>query len=186
EQIGLTESGVVSLATAALVGGLLSSYLLGWSADRYGSKPVMISGVVMKIGLPVAWLLMPRHADTSLFVALVIAFFQGIAGIAWMVGSGRLLFVSVVPAERKSEYMAVYYAIIGIIGGASQLLGGRLLDAFSGISGQFLFVTLDPFTPLMIASIVLPAISIMIFHRVRADSPVSVSEFASMFMQGNP
>src|SRR5690606_18546998 len=68
----------------------------------------------------------------------------------------------------------------------SQLLGGRLLDAFSGISGQFLFVTLDPFTPLMIASIVLPAISIMIFHRVRADSPVSVSEFASMFMQGNP
>src|SRR5690606_29294335 len=130
--------------------------------------------------------LMPRHADTSLFVALVIAFFQGIAGIAWMVGSGRLLFVSVVPAERKSEYMAVYYAIIGIIGGASQLLGGRLLDAFSGISGQFLFVTLDPFTPLMIASIVLPAISIMIFHRVRADSPVSVSEFASMFMQGNP
>jgi MFS family permease len=186
EQIGLTESGVVSLATAALVGGLLSSYLLGWSADRYGSKPVMISGVVMKIGLPVAWLLMPRHADTSLFVALVIAFFQGIGGIAWMVGSGRLLFVSVVPAERKSEYMAVYYAMIGIIGGTSQLLGGRLLDAFSGISGQFLFVTLDPFTPLMIASIVLPAISIMIFRRVRADSPVSVSEFASMFMQGNP
>jgi MFS family permease len=186
EQIGLSESGVVSLANAALIGGLVTSYLLGWSADRYGSKPVMLSGVLMKMLLPVAWLLMPRQSDFSLAVALIIAFFQGIAGIAWMVGAGRMLFVSVVPADRKSEFMAVYYAAAGIIGGVSQVLGGGLLDAFSDISGQFLFITLDPFTPLMIGSIVLPLLSLLIFRRVRADGSVSVSEFAGMFVQGNP
>ncbi len=186
DQIGLSESGVVSLATAALIGGLMSSHFLGWSADRFGSKPVMISGVIMKIVLPFGWLLMPRNTEASLFFALALAFFQGVAGIAWAVGSGRLLFVSIVPSERKSEYMAVYYALAGIIGGTSQLLGGGLLDLFSDISGQFLFFVVDPFTPLMIASVILPAVSVVIFNRVRADSNVSVSEFAGMFVQGNP
>lgn len=186
DQVGLSESGIVSLTTALLVGGLVSSHLLGWSADRYGSMPVMLSGVLMKILLPFGWLLMPRHTEASLAFALVIAFFHGISDIAWAVGSGRLLFVSVVPAARKTEYMAVYYAAVGIIGGVSQVVGGGLLDAFQTISGQFLFITLDPFTPLMIASIVLPALSVLVFQRVRADSPVSVGEFAGMFVQGNP
>jgi MFS family permease len=186
EQIGLSDSSIVSLTTAILIGGLASSHLLGWSADRYGSVPVMLSGVVIKILLPFGWLLMPRHSEASLTFALIIAFFHGVSDIAWAVGSGRLLFVSVVPAERKTEYMAVYYAAVGIIGGVSQVVGGGLLDAFQGISGQFLFITLDPFTPLMIASVVLPALSVLVFQRVRADSPVSVSEFAGMFVQGNP
>ncbi|MAS32690.1 MAG: hypothetical protein CL610_01710 [Anaerolineaceae bacterium] len=185
-QIGLTESGVVSLQTAALVGGLVSAFLLGWSADRYGSMPVMVSGVAMKILLPFGWLLMPRNSEASLYVALIIAFVQGVAGIAWAVGSGRLLFVTVVPSERKSEYMAVYYAAVGIIGGSSQLIGGSLLDIFAGIQGQFMFITIDPFTPLMIAGVILPLLSMLIFRRVRADSPVSVGEFAGMFVQGNP
>lgn len=186
EQVGLSESGVVSLTTAVLIGGLASSHLLGWSADRYGSVPVMLSGVVMKALLPLGWLLMPRHSEASLSFALLIAFLQGVSDVAWAVGSGRLLFVSVVPEERKTEYMAVYYAIVGIIGGLTQVVGGGLLDAFQGISGQFLFITLDPFTPLMVGGMLLTAVSALVFRRVRADSPVSVSEFAGMFVQGNP
>jgi MFS family permease len=186
DQVGLSDSSIVSLTTAILIGGLASSHLLGWSADRYGSVPVMLSGVVMKILLPFGWLLMPRHSEASLVFALLIAFFHGVSDIAWAVGSGRLLFGSVVPPERKSEYMAVYYAAVGIIGGVSQVVGGGLLDLFHGISGQFLFITLDPFTPLMIASVVLPALSVLVFQRMRADSTVSVGEFAGMFMQGNP
>jgi HEAT repeat protein/MFS family permease len=186
DQIGLSESNVVLLQTAALIGGLMSSYLLGWSADRYGSKPVMLSGVLMKLLLPVGWLVMPRFADASLPIALLIAFFQGVSGIAWMVGSGRMLFVNVVPQDQKSQYMAVYYALVGIIGGVSQLSGGRLLDAFAGVSGQLAFITLDPFTPMMIGGILLTGLSLLVFRSVRADSTVSMTEFAGMFVQGNP
>ena len=186
DQIGLSDSYVVLLQNAAQVGGLISVYLLGWSADRYGSKPVLLTGVVLKALLPIGWLLLPRGSDLSLPVALVISFFQGVAGIAWVVGSGRMLFVSVVPAEKKTEYMAVYYAAIGIIGGVSQLAGGGVLDAFSGISGQYGILVLDPFTPMMIAGIVLPAISILFFRSVRAEGEISVSEFAGLFVQGNP
>lgn len=186
DEVGLSDSNIVLLQNAAQVGGLISVYLLGWSADRYGSKPVMLMGVVIKALLPIGWLLIPRGTDWSLGIALIIAFFQGVSGIAWVVGSGRMLFVSIVPPEKKSQYMAVYYAAIGIIGGTSQLAGGGILDATAGISGTFAGITLDPYTPLMIAGIVLPLLSVGLFRRVRGDSDVSVTEFAGMFVQGNP
>jgi HEAT repeat protein len=146
----------------------------------------MLTGLYVKALLPLGWLLMPRHSDVSLAVALGIWVIWGMAEIAWGIGSGRLLYVKVVPVERKTEYMAVFYATAGVIGGLSQIGSGSILDAFSNISGTFVGLTLDPFTPLFIAAIVLNTIGIILFSRVRADSSVSVGEFAGMFIHGNP
>lgn len=185
-QVGLSESQVVWLQIGGLIGGLSSTYLLGWASDRYGSKPIMMLGLYMKAVLPITWLLMPRHSEASLVVAVAISVVNGIADIAWAIGVTRLLFVGVVPVEKRTEYMAVYYAVAGLIGGISQVAGGRLLDATAGLSGQFLIFTLDPFSPLFLGAIVLTIVSIFLFQLVRADSGVSVSEFAGLFVHGNP
>lgn len=186
QEVGLGESQILSLQISILVGGLISSQLLGWSADRYGSRPVMLSGVTLTAILPIGWILMPRMLDISVIFALTLAFFQGIATIAWAVGSSRLLFTQVVPEDGKSQYMPVYYAGLGLIGGISQFIGGRVLDFFSDLSGQFLFISFDSFTVLMVIGITLPALSILLFRQVISDSVVSVTEFAGMFMHGNP
>lgn len=186
KQIGLNDSAVVLLQMGPVIGGFSATYLFGWASDRYGSKPVMLLGLYIKMLLPVAWLLIPRHSPLSLAVAMAIAFFWGIAEIGWAIGSGRLLFVRVVPYEKRAEYMAVFYALVGIMGGISQIVSGRLLDAFAGISGQFLIFQLDQFTPLFIAVLVLTGLGVVLFHRVQADSSVSVGEFAGMFVHGNP
>ncbi len=186
QEVGLTDSNILSLQIAVLVGGLISSQLLGWSADRYGSKPVIISGIVLTFLLPIGLILMPRMTEVSLFFALTLSFIRGIAQIGWQVGSSRLLFTNVIPEDQKSQYTAVYYASIGLIGGISQFIGGAVLDATSDISGQFLFVTLDSFTVLMVIGIILPMLSLFLFRMVRGDSNVSVSEFAAMFTHGNP
>src|SRR5690606_318681 len=47
EQVGLSPGNVVLIQLGTLAGGLLSSYVWGWAADRYGSKPVMLSGVYL-------------------------------------------------------------------------------------------------------------------------------------------
>ncbi len=86
--------------------------------------------------LPVLWMLIPRGDGSSLYVALGIVFLQGVADMGWGIGSGRLLYVSVVPPEKRSDYMALYYAFTGIVGGISQLSGGRLLDASQSLSGK--------------------------------------------------
>ena len=186
EQVGLSDGNIVLLQNAVLIGGLLSTYLLGWAADRYGSKPVMLLGIYMKMLLPVLWLIMPRHSPLSFPIALTIAFVHGVGEFAWVIGSARLLFVSIVPREKSAQYMAVYYAAVGIIGGVSQLAGGFILDLSHGLSGNFIGIVIDPFTPLYLMGIVLPGLSLIFFRFVRADSPFSMGEFASLFIHGNP
>ena len=186
QEVGLTESNILSLQISILIGGLISSQLLGWSADRYGSKPVMLSGVILASVLPIGWVLMPRLSTISLPMAVLLAFFQGISAIAWGVGSGRLLFTQIVPRDKTSQYMAVYYASIGLIGGVSKFIGGIILDAFDGLSGQLAFITLDSYSVLMLMSIILPLISVLMFRYVRSDGNLGVTEFALMFVHGNP
>jgi HEAT repeat protein len=73
-----------------------------------------------------------------------------------------------------------------LIGGVSQIVSGGLLDATAGLSGQWLFVPIDPFTPWFIMGILLTGVSIILFRRVQSQSEYSVSEFVSLFTHGNP
>jgi MFS family permease/HEAT repeat protein len=186
EQVGLSSDHVVWLETGVLVGGLVSSYLWGWLADRYGSKPVMIAGVYLLPLAPLAWLLMPRQASWSLYIALAIAVGQGLINTGWNLGSGRLLFVRVVPKEKRTAYMALYYAWMGIAGGLSQLLGGWLVDRTASVSGQWWFLNIDPYTVLFLIGIVSPLLGTVLFQRVMADSSVTTRQFAGLFLRGNP
>jgi predicted MFS family arabinose efflux permease len=186
EQIGLSQGNIVLLQNGSLIGGLMSTYLWGWASDRYGSKPVMISGILFRLLLPVAWFLMPRHSELSLYVALGIAMMQGISDMGWAIGSGRILYVSVVPPEKKGEYMSLYYAFIGIVGGTSQLVGGQILALSQGIDGQFMSIALDQYTTLFVMGLVLLIISLFLLGAIRTKDEVSVREFAGMFLQGNP
>jgi MFS family permease len=186
EQVGLSDSAVVWLQTGSLAGTLLSSYLWGWAADRYGSIPVMLYGILLRVLLPFLWMLIPRGDASSLYIALAIAFLQGVADMGWGIGSGRLLYVSVVPPEKRTDYMALYYAFTGIVGGTSQLLGGRLLDASQGLSGQIGGFTLDPYVPLFALNIVLPLISLFIMRTIKEERGVGVGQFTGIFLRGNP
>jgi MFS family permease len=186
EVIKLTEGQTVLLQSGALVGNLVSSLPWGWASDRYGSKPVMISGLAMKVFLPILWFFMPRDSSSSFYIAMAIAFLLGVSDMAWGIGAGRLLFVSVVPPEKKLEYMPLYYAWVGVIGGLSQLAGGVLLDLFSGIHGIFLGIPLNAYSPLFALGFVLLIATILLLMGIRADNIFGVGEFAGMFFRGNP
>jgi MFS family permease len=186
EQVGLSSDQVVWLDTGVLIGGLVSSYLWGWLADRYGSKPIMVWGVFLLPLVPLAWLLMPQQSRWSLYVALAIALAQGLFNTGWTIGSGRLLFVRVVPVEKRTTYMALYFAWMGVAGGLGQLMGGWLVELTPGWEGRWGIVNYDPYTILFVVCILLPLVGALLFRRVRADSPVTTRQFAGMFLRGNP
>jgi HEAT repeat protein/Na+/melibiose symporter-like transporter len=185
EQVGLTAGEIVLLQSGTLVGNLVSSLPWGWASDRYGSKPVMLSGLGLKILLPLLWFFMPRN-DASLYIALGIAVVLGISDMAWAIGAGRLLFVSVVPPAKKTAYMALHYAWIGVIGGVSQLLGGYMLDLSAGLDGELLGVPIDPYTPLFVLGFVLTIATTLLLEGMRADHIYGVGQFAGLFFRGNP
>jgi HEAT repeat protein/Na+/melibiose symporter-like transporter len=186
EEVGLSESQTVFLTNGNLLGGLLAGYLWGWASDRYGSKPVMMSGLLIRLLLPLLWFLMPRHSEWSLYVALSIAVLQGFADVGWSIGSARLLFVSVVPAAQSMEYMALYYAWAGLITGLSQALGGSILDLAAGVQGQIGPFVIDPYLVLQSGALILGVLALWLFGKVRADNRVSTGQFAGLFFHGNP
>ncbi len=186
EQVGLSDSQVVLLQNGSLIGGLLSVYLWGWAADRFGSMPVMVLSVLLILFFPISLILIPRQSALSFSIALAISFFQGAFTMGWGIGSGRLLFVRVVPPEKKTDYMALYYSWIGLVGGISQLVGGWVLQEARGISGRLLYIQLDPYTPLFLIGLGLPLIGLLFLRGVQRDSSISVGKFVGLLFQGNP
>jgi MFS family permease len=186
EKVGLSPGSVVFLQTGGLIGSVLSSYFWGWLADRYGSKPITLSGLLLISTLPLWWYLTPREAPLSLPIALAIALLQGVAGSGWGIGSGRLLFVNMVPAENKASYLSQYNAWMGLIGGFSAIFGGRLLDVFSELQGQFLGLQVDAFTILFAIGFLLPLLSVFILRSIQTEREMGISQFAGLFIHGNP
>lgn len=183
---GLSSANVVQVQMGNLLGMLLSSYVWGWAADRFGSKPVMQVGGWFLVILPILWWSIPRMNSLTLEVALCIAFLQGMAALGWGIGAGRLLYVSIVPPAMKLDYMAVYFAWVGVVSGSSQFVGGAILDAMRGLTGNVLGIELNPYIPLFLVAILLPLAANLMFRNVQGDGLVSTTQFAGIFLRGNP
>lgn len=166
EQIGLPGSRVVLLEVAGYVCGVLSSYVWGLWTDRSGSRP-LVPILVMLALLPALWVLMPRHDDWSFVAALGIAALAGVATTGWWVADQRLLYVEIVPPEKRTEYMAIYYAWIGLVGGCGPLICGPLLDYFEPLSGRAGVITLDPYSPLFAGSMGLLGVALLLLGALR-------------------
>jgi MFS family permease len=186
DQVGLSTSQVVLLQTGAMVGALVSSYFWGWAADRYGGRPVTLYGLVFRALLPVFWMLLPAMGSAVLPAANAIAVFQGFADVGWQVGATRLLYVSIVPPAKRDDYMAVYWAWVGLVSGFSQLFGGWLLTATENLAGAVAGIALDSYTPLFLLGIVLPIAAIFVLRRIRDDTTIGMGGFAGIFLRGNP
>ncbi len=186
EEVGLSASSVIMVQAGLTVGSLLSSFVWGWAADRYGSKPVLVIALFVSFFLPLFWWSIPRQGAAVLPLALLISFVRGISDIGWGIGAGRLFYGNVVPPEQKGAYTSVHFAWIGLIAGLSQLFGGRLLTLTQNLDGSFLGVALDPYSPLFTLSMVFSLASLLVMVRMRADNSVGVLEFAGFFFRGNP
>ncbi|MCB0155584.1 MAG: MFS transporter [Anaerolineae bacterium] len=186
EQIGLSDGVIVLLSIGTFVGALLTSYLWGWTADRYGTKPVMQTSLALMLLLPVAWFILPRHSEASAPLAMFIAFLVGIGTLAWQISWTRYIFVNATPTENRTPYMAVFYAWFGLVSGFGPLLAGQILNWTAGLEMTIAFFTIDPFTPLFAMSLILLAIGFGVVPLLRSDTQTTFKRFAGMFLRGNP
>ena len=186
ERVGLNEGNIVFLQTGGLIGSLLSSYFWGWLADRYGSKPIALSGLLMIMCLPLLWFIMPRASVLSLPSALAISLFQGIASTGWGIGSGRLLFVSIVSGENKAEYLSQYNAWMGVLSGAGSILAGNLLQYFSSLQTRIFNLSIDSYSVLFGIGFLLSLASVILLSSLRTTREAGLGEFAGLFFHGNP
>lgn len=186
EKVGLISGDIVLLGVGTLLGGLLSSYFWGWTSDRYGSRPVMMTGLLFKAFYPLLFVLVPRSSSVSMPIAMGVYFYGGFATMGWAIGSSRLLYGSLIPRHRGQDYSAVYHSWLGVFGGLSALLGGWILDRSVDFQRMILGVPLDAYFILFAAAAVTPLLAMFILRWVKSDSSFSVGEFAGLFYHGNP
>src|SRR5947208_30136 len=119
-----------AMASAYLVSNFVFQYPVGWLADRWGRKQVLIVGLLAQAVLSLGYLLI---TDPLVFVAL--RFVEGMAA-ATILPSARALIVDVIPPEKQGEAYGVFNAFFN----AGFLLGpgiGGLL-ATTGYASAFI------------------------------------------------
>ena len=118
------------MASAYLFSNFLFQYPVGWLADRWGRKQVMLFGLILQAILSALYIVV---ADPVAFV--VLRFIEGI-GTAALLPAARALIIDEIPAEKQGEA----YGIFGAFFNAGFLLGpgiGGFLAAL-GYSAAFI------------------------------------------------
>lgn len=186
EKAGLAAAQVVLLDSGVLLGGLLFSYAWGWVADRYGGKPVLLTCAAFMAVIPVLYLLLPRGATETFRLALLLYTLWGIAFAGYGIGSSNLLFNNVVPANRSSPYMAVWYAWSGLTLGVGPLVAGTCLDRLPEFGGQLLLLPMDKYTPVFLISAGLMLAGAIAFQRIPVAGHLSARQLVRLMFHGNP
>ncbi len=185
-QVGLGEGMIVRLSIGTYLGSLLTSYLWGWTSDRYGSKPVMQFTLGLMLLLPLTWFFMPRHSPVSAPLAMAIAFVAGMATLGWQISWLRYLYVNATPRERKLSYMSLYYAWFGLVSGLGPLLAGQILNLTGDIRAELGVLAIDSYTPLFVLSLFLLAAGVVTVSWLHSEEPTTFRRLAGMFWRGNP
>ncbi|MCX6993663.1 MAG: MFS transporter [Kiritimatiellaeota bacterium] len=186
-QIGLSVDKVLMLSACFWSGILASGYLWGWSADRFGSKPVMLTGLLLVIFMPLWLFLMPSASVWSMSVAIMTYVYFGIAIQGWGAGANRYYYVDVIPANNYNQaYYPIHFTLCGLSAAFGPLLAGALLDYFRPLSANWRFIHVNQFSPLFGVSLLLFIGALYGLRRLRKDDSVQPGKFMSMFIQGNP
>lgn len=157
------------LGVVVMAGGALAGLLLGWAADRVGSRPVLISAAAMILLVPLGWLLLPQQTPHAVAWCAALYFLNGVAASGLTIAAGRLLFNSVIPPDQSTAYTAIYYSWSGVTGGIAPLLAGALLTTCGNWQTRMGVVLVDGHGLLFLGALLLLAAGWWLYGRVRPD-----------------
>ena len=123
----------------------------------------------MSVFIPLGWLLIPRQSSEAWLLCAVLYLAYGAFANGSAIAAARLVFNSVIPLEKNTGYTAIYYAWLGLIGGITPLLSGKVLNSLSKWQIMAGDLTIDAYSILFILSLVGFLGSSFLYQRVRPD-----------------
>jgi len=147
QQQGASLAIISAMATSFLISNFLFQYPLGWLADRWGRKRIMLIGLV---GQAVVSLIYLWVADPVLFVGLRLV--EGVFS-ATMLPPAKALIADTIPADQRGAAYGVFNAFFN----ASFLLGpglGALLGSF-GYAPVFIGAAVGRLLALVVVALVI-------------------------------
>ncbi len=130
EQRGASLEVIAAMATSFLISNFIFQFPMGWIADRWGRKRIMVAGLVGQAAISLAYLYV---TDPAGFVGL--RFLEGIAS-ATMLSPARALIADTIAPEKRGEAYGVFNAFFN----ASFLLGPGIGSWLAELSYELSFV----------------------------------------------
>ncbi len=130
ESRGASLAIIGAMASSYLISNFLFQYPVGWLADRWGRKPMLIGGLLAEAALSAVYLVI---MDPVMFVAL--RFLEGIAA-AILLPSARALINDAVPVEQQGEA----YGVFGAFFNGGFLLGPGIGGALASLGYAVPFI----------------------------------------------
>jgi DHA1 family multidrug resistance protein-like MFS transporter len=130
EEQGASITIIGAMATAFLVSNFLFQYPMGWVADRWGRKRIMVAGLVLQAIVSVFYLFV---FDPLLFVGLRLV--EGVAS-ATMLPPARALIADMTAPEKRGGAYGVFNAFVN----AGFLLGPGIGSGLATLGYQEAFV----------------------------------------------
>lgn len=163
EHTQLPSGAIVVVAGAIMLGGLASNLLWTRIAERWGTRPVIISSLVLFILVPLAWVILPTGSLVTVPLAIVIALLSGIMSAGWNLGSLRLMIVNIAPQGKQTQFLSVHYALNAIVSGVGLVLAGFALDNLTTNEALFAGIKPDTYVPVFAISSILAIVGVFVF-----------------------
>ena len=151
------------------VGRAVACLGLGWVSDRVGSRPVLMTTAALLAVVLLGWLGLPREGAVTLAGCVVLYLLYGVGLNGVGISGGRLMNNGVVPPEKSTAYLAIYYAVMGVTGGLAPLLAGWLLSRNLGAGYAIGWIRLDVYTLFFVISLLVFGAAWWGFGKVRPD-----------------
>jgi MFS family permease len=123
EGLNMSDPEIASILTAWTLGGMLTSLLCGWIADKIGRATVLIIGLILAVITPLFY--------GSASNVLTMAIMYGLNGVSfWTVQTVGFAFVGdIIPEDQRGKLFSRYNAVMALSWGpAGLLIGGPLAD----------------------------------------------------------
>ncbi|MDF2374792.1 MAG: MFS transporter [Verrucomicrobiales bacterium] len=129
-----TEKAILMLTSVTFIGALLNQMLISRGLDRFGSRPILIVGMIVWILLLGLWTaiaggVISPHVPLVIGLMLIL----GLAGSMVNLSNLRLVMLSV-PDAGRSHYFAIFSVVSSLGLGLAPILWGILIDATATLS----------------------------------------------------
>lgn len=165
EYVGMDLFHVMLLWAISWIGGAMTASRMGWMADKFGHRPLLVLSITFKFTLMLALLFVPANPTLAFWLLIPVFMLDALlnAGIT-IAQHGFLLSYS--PSENRAMYIAAGTAIAGMVGGATSIGSGFALRSLAGWDFSFLAVGVSHFHVLFTVSVVLRLLAAILVLRV--------------------
>ncbi|MDB6131657.1 MAG: transporter [Verrucomicrobiales bacterium] len=169
--LGLGMRDLTVFTVVSSLGGLLSLKTWGRLSDRFGNKPVLTTCSLVWAGVALlSWIMAGPHRYTHLFINYFV--------VGFMTAGFQLcqfnLMIKLVPADKKSHYISVFFAFTSLLTAMGPLAGGRLVHLLPASVGTFMGEPLTGYHLLFAGSLILCLFAVHILGALKepAERPV--------------